>query len=129
MSTASRKIGASLFIVSVLLACKTSQPVADVMTMEGQKDVESGLFLDESMMLVKGQCTGCHSAKLISMNRFTREGWKEKITWMQETQNLWNLGESEPAILDYLAKYYAPENKASRRENLEKIEWYPLKQP
>jgi hypothetical protein len=113
----------------VFLACKTSQPVTEAITIDKQKDPESGLFLDKNMMLVKGQCTGCHSAKLISMNRFTREGWKEKITWMQKTQNLWDLGEAEPAILDYLAKYYTPENKVSRRENLQNIEWYPLKQP
>ena len=124
-----RKIGAFLFVVLAFLACRTNQPIKNNTLDHGEKDAESGLFLDNDMLLVKGQCTGCHSAKLISMNRFTREGWKEKITWMQQTQNLWDLGEAEPAILDYLAKYYAPEGKASRRANLENIEWYPLNLP
>ena len=44
---------------------------------------------------------------------------------MQETQELWDLGNNEAPILDYLAKHYGPENKG-RRENLEDIEWYEL---
>lgn len=89
-------------------------------------DPQSGLVIDENLMLVKSLCTACHSAKLITMNRFTRSGWKDKIVWMQKTQNLWDLGESESAVLDYLEKYYAPEPQTSRRQNLENVEWYRL---
>ncbi|MGR3811569.1 hypothetical protein [Jiulongibacter sp. NS-SX5] len=88
----------------------------------------SGLMADPNLMMVEANCTGCHSAKLITMNRFTRDGWKDKIRWMQETQNLWDLGENEKVILDYLEKHYSPESKASRRKNLENIEWYSLDQ-
>lgn len=45
---------------------------------------------------------------------------------MQQTQGLWDLGEAEPIILDYLAKHYAPEARASRRQPLTDIEWYSL---
>ena len=45
---------------------------------------------------------------------------------MQESQGLWDLGENEPIILDYLAEYYAPEERASRRQPLGTIEWYEL---
>ncbi len=47
------------------------------------------------------------------------------IRWMQQTQNLWDLGENEELILDYLSTYYPPEEKG-RRENLKDIEWYEM---
>ncbi|WP_422080350.1 monoheme cytochrome C [Ulvibacterium sp.] len=72
-------------------------------------------------------CTPCHSAQLVTQNRMTKEGWLSTIRWMQETQNLWDLGENEPIILDYLATNYAPEEKG-RRENLEVPEWYVLEE-
>lgn len=71
-------------------------------------------------------CTPCHSAKLVTQNRATKEGWSSIIKWMQETQNLWDLGENESIIVNYLATHYAPENKG-RRENLKDIDWYDLK--
>jgi hypothetical protein len=88
-------------------------------------DLSTGLVIDDALPLVKGNCTGCHSAKLITQNRASREGWKSMIVWMQETQKLWDLGENEDEILDYLAKHYAPE-QIGRRENLKDIEWYDL---
>jgi endonuclease I len=91
-------------------------------------DQYSELVVDEELPLVIQNCTACHSAKLVAQNRATREGWKNIIVWMQETQNLWDLGSSEDKILDYLARHYAPE-KTGRRKNLQNIEWYELKEP
>ena len=91
------------------------------------KDVLTGLLDGEGLPAVKANCLSCHSAKLITQNRFTRDGWHAKIVWMQKTQGLWDLGENEPAILDYLAEYYAPEARASRRQPLTDINWYELK--
>lgn len=88
-------------------------------------DAETGFVIDAGWELVKGNCTGCHSAALVTQNRATREGWEGMIRWMQRTQKLWDLGENEQVILDYLAKNYAPEGKG-RRENLKDIEWYEL---
>lgn len=88
-------------------------------------DQVTGLVVDEALPLVVGNCTGCHSAQLITQNRATREGWKNMIVWMQQTQKLWDLGENEDEILDYLARHYAPEEEG-RRKNLEDIEWYDL---
>lgn len=90
------------------------------------KDVQTGLLDGEGLLAVKANCLACHSAKLVTQNRFTREGWHDKIVWMQETQGLWDLGENEPIILDYLAEYYAPEERAGRRQPLTGIEWYEL---
>ncbi len=89
--------------------------------------VKTGLISDPNLKLIISSCTSCHSAKLITQNRATRQGWKSMIDWMQETQGLNDLGDKEPIILDYLAEYYAP-TELGRRENLdiETIEWYIL---
>jgi hypothetical protein len=49
------------------------------------------------------------------------------IRWMQATQGLWDLGKNEPIVLDYLAKYYAPED-VGRRANIDvaEVEWFIL---
>jgi len=91
------------------------------------KDAATGLVAGEGLELVKGNCTVCHSSALILQNRFTREGWHSKIVWMQETQGLWDLGDNESKILDYLAEHYAPEPPKGRRIPLQNIEWYELK--
>lgn len=91
------------------------------------KDLATGLLAGEGLELVKANCTNCHSSALILQNRFTREDWHAKIIWMQETQGLWELGESESIILDYLAANYAPEPPQGRRMPLSGIEWYELK--
>ena len=94
---------------------------------EDGKDLETGLLDGEGLRTVKANCLSCHSAKLITQNQFTREGWHAKIVWMQETQGLWDLGDREPIILDYLAEHYAPEARASRRQPLTNVKWYQLK--
>lgn len=89
-------------------------------------DSATGLIVDKDLYMVKAQCTSCHSPMLISQNRFTRDGWKQKIRWMQANHNLWELGDAEPIVLDYLEKYYAPKQTFSRRAPLKNTEWYPL---
>jgi hypothetical protein len=89
--------------------------------------VASGLIFAEGFEIVRGTCTACHSAKLVTQNRATRAGWTEMIRWMQASQGLWDLGANEPIILNYLAKNYAPED-VGRRANIdvEAVEWYVL---
>lgn len=89
--------------------------------------VATGLVVAEGFEVVRATCTACHSAKLVTQNAATREGWEEMIRWMQRTQGLWELGDKEEVILDYLAENYAPE-EVGRRANLdvEAIEWYIL---
>ncbi|MEZ4972207.1 MAG: hypothetical protein R2820_02805 [Cyclobacteriaceae bacterium] len=85
----------------------------------------TGLKADVNFELVVTNCTGCHSAKLITQNRANADGWSNIITWMQETQNLWDLGEDKSLIVDYLSKNYAPEQQG-RRKPLANVEWYEL---
>ena len=91
-----------------------------------KKDTETGMIVDKDLYMVKAQCTSCHSSKLIVQNRFTRDGWKQKIRWMQAKHNLWDLGETEKQVLDYLEKYYAPTATLARRQPLKDIKWYKL---
>ncbi len=95
-------------------------------------DSETGLINDTNLTMIKAQCTACHNTQLIQQHRFTREGWKDKIRWMQKNHKLWDLGESEKVVLDYLEKYYSPkmtsQQKLNRRELLKKIEWYKLEE-
>lgn len=92
---------------------------------ENGMDVASGLVAEGEYLMVKRSCTACHSGKLVTQNRATREGWLEMIRWMQETQKLWDLGPGEDKILDYLAKYYGPQKKG-RRTPLAVEEWYMI---
>jgi len=87
----------------------------------------SGLAYAPGFAIVRGNCTTCHSAKLITQNRATREGWEQMIRWMQATQGLHDLADDEPVILDYRAEHYAPE-EVGRRGNLnyDSIDWYEL---
>ncbi len=88
-------------------------------------DVATGFVAQGDYVLVKSTCTTCHSSKLVLQNRASRQGWQEMIIWMQETQKLWDLGENEDKILDYLATYYGPKKKG-RRSPLQVEEWYVI---
>ncbi len=88
--------------------------------------VRTGLVEAEGLMAVVNNCTNCHSAKLVTQNRMNKERWIGTIRWMQETQNLWDLGQNEDIIVDYLVTNYPP-SKKGRREVLKDIGWYVLK--
>jgi hypothetical protein len=102
-------------------------------TEEDRDRIENGIhvrtgFIDaEGMYVVIANCTNCHSAKLVTQNRMTAERWNETIKWMQETQNLWDLGENQEIIVNYLVTNYPPKKSGSRRAILTDIEWYEAK--
>jgi D-alanyl-D-alanine dipeptidase len=130
-----------LLLVGVVIAVKYFQndnqeenPIPEKMVQVSDNEkvrdsihVATGLIADEGLNLVIAHCTGCHSAQLITQNRATKEGWVRVIRWMQETQNLWDLGESEEAIVNYLTRNYSPEHRG-RRAPLTEIEWYELEE-
>ena len=87
--------------------------------------VRTGLVEAEGLMEVVNNCTNCHSALLVTQNRMNKERWIATIRWMQETQNLWDLGKNEEIIVNYLVTNYPPAKKG-RRANLENIDWYEL---
>ncbi|GGF20503.1 hypothetical protein [Echinicola rosea] len=89
--------------------------------------VATGLVAEKGYETVIANCTNCHAANLITQNRGNKEHWEKLIDWMQETQGLWDLGQNEEIIVDYLAAYYAPVQRG-RRANLDEIEWYELEE-
>ena len=93
-------------------------------------DVDTGLIAEGNYLLVKSTCTACHSSDLILQSKFTKETWLGKIRWMQRTQKLWDLGENEEPILNYLAKYYGPDSVMTsfRKPPLTDIQWYVLEE-
>ena len=101
------------------------QDTIDENKIENGIHVATGFKEGEGLQTVITSCTPCHSAKLVTQNRASREGWVNIIRWMQDTQNLWDLGDNEDVIVNYLATHYAPEEKG-RREPLTNIQWYDL---
>lgn len=105
---------------------KTEQVVEDPFDkIENGIHLRTGLIEAKGLMSVVNNCTNCHSAKLVTQNRMNRERWTSTIRWMQETQNLWDLGDQEEIIINYLITNY-PALKKGRRSLLTEIEWYEL---
>jgi hypothetical protein len=95
--------------LSALLAAASSPLVAALAAGEaGDSDPPAALVQAPGVAVVEANCTGCHSAALITGSRATREGWLTMIRWMQDTQGLWPLGANEDVILNYLAETYGP---------------------
>ncbi|SIR16092.1 monoheme cytochrome C [Maribacter ulvicola] len=125
------------FIVDPSLsAFKTNKPITEIVDVPVEEDydkIENGIhvrtgFIDApGMMETVQNCTNCHSSKLVMQNRMNEERWKSTIKWMQETQNLWDLGENESVIINYLVTNYPPK-KVGRRAALANVEWYQLEE-
>lgn len=100
--------------------------VEDEDKIENGIHIRTGLIEADGLMTVVNNCTNCHSAKLVTQNRMSAESWNNTIKWMQETQNLWDLGANQEIIVNYLVTNYPPIAKG-RRMTLTNIDWYELK--
>jgi len=109
-------------MVAVALgACGKTEPVAEqpvaeapVALAEPVTDPATGLKITGDWELVRGNCTACHSAKLITQQRGTEQQWLTMIRWMQAKQGLWTFDpDTENRIITYLAENYPPD--AARR--------------
>lgn len=106
--------------------------IASITVEEDEDKIENGIHLRtglvdaEGLMTVVNNCTNCHSSKLVIQNRMNEERWNTTIKWMQETQNLWDLGKNQEVIVNYLVTNYPPLD-VGRRATLTTINWYDLK--
>ena len=67
-------------------------------------DVVMGLVAAPGRDQVLANCVACHATALITQNHMSRARWDATLTWMQETQGLWEIpAPDRAAILDYLA--------------------------
>lgn len=70
--------------------------------------------------LLLQNCISCHSEKIIIQNHLSRKSWDEKITWMQKSQNLWELSaDVRSKILDYLEAVQGPLSDARSKDPLD----------
>lgn len=110
---------AFLLALALLVACAEQEKTADTAPVpltpaEPQLDPATGMKMTGDWELVRGNCTACHSAKLITQQRGTAEQWLAMIRWMQKKQNLWQFDPgTEERIIAYLAENYPPD--AARR--------------
>ncbi len=125
-----------IVIIAIVSIYFFGTPDTDLIAVEQEENpekIENGIHLRTGFIEAPGMqetitnCTSCHSAQLVIQNRMNAKNWKVTIDWMQETQNLWDLGDNEAIIIDYLVKNYPPSSKG-RREGLTNIEWYELKE-
>ena len=113
----------ALLLLALLVACAEKDESVDttpeaapepVAASEPAIDPVTGFKMTGDWELVRGNCTACHSAKLISQQRGTSEQWLAMIRWMQKKQNLWQFDPgTEGRIIAYLAENYPPD--AARR--------------
>jgi hypothetical protein len=81
------------------------QPKKELLAEVDEDIIENGIhtrtgFVDAiGLMTVVNNCTNCHSSQLVIQNRMNEERWNATIKWMQETQNLWGLGDNQKITL------------------------------
>jgi hypothetical protein len=81
-------------------------------------DPVTGFKMASDWELVRNNCIGCHSSKLVTQQRGTAQQWLTMIRWMQAKQNLWQFDpDTEARIIAYLAENYPPD-AAQRRAAL-----------
>ncbi|MDA1068113.1 MAG: hypothetical protein O3C43_16615 [Verrucomicrobia bacterium] len=73
---------------------------------ETKTDPATGLIIADNWKLVATHCMLCHSTKGFTAVRLDRNNWEKIIRMMQEKNGLWQLGDIEPKILDYLETNY-----------------------
>ena len=123
----------ALFYMNDNTAARTKNAESEYTFIDDQDPdlIENGIHMRTGLIDAPGlqetvnNCTNCHSAKLVMQNRMSAERWHATIRWMQETQNLWPLGENEEIIVNYLVTNY-PQKKKGRRESLVEVDWYEL---
>ncbi len=106
------------YLLSILCIATLSLHAGSAKKEPVKFDKDTGLKIAKGVETVKANCTACHSAKFIILQKGDRDTWLSMIRWMQKTQGLWKFdAKTEDTILTYLETNYPP-GKASRRANL-----------
>lgn len=124
---ASRFTLASIFLLVLAVFCLANEEAVEI-------DPKSGLRIDAegNWQLIQAYCNVCHSERLLTQQQLDRENWSKAIKRMQDQENLWDLGENESKVLDYLSTYYGtsskPKTQRVRRAQLKQVAFTPLSQ-
>jgi hypothetical protein len=111
-----RLVGCLLAGLAVTLAAQEPASAPDA---RPAVDRRTGLVRADGFELIVSRCTRCHTARIITQTRSSREQWLGMIRWMQLTQGLEELEPGvEAAILDYLERHYGIEPRPFRRAPL-----------
>ena len=122
---ASRFTLASVFFIGLAVFCLANEEAVEI-------DPKSGLRIDAegNWKLIKANCNVCHSERLLTQQQLDRENWSKAIKRMQTRENLWDLGDNESKVLDYLSTYYGtsskPKTQRVRRAQLKQVSFTPL---
>ena len=74
-----------------------------------------GMPEDEGRLEVFGFCSGCHSIDLVLQQGLPRGVWEQVLVEMVRDQEMVPLRpDDRRKVLDYLEKYYGPEQRAKR---------------
>jgi mono/diheme cytochrome c family protein len=102
-------------LAAVLAVIVAIAPVAQAAAQEPELDPLTGLKMTGDWQLVRNNCVGCHSAKLITQQSGTESHWLGLIRLMQAKQNLWQFEPAtEQKIIAYLAANYPPQEGRRR---------------
>ena len=122
---ASRFTLASVFFIGLAVFCLANEEAVEI-------DPKSGLRIDAegNWKLIKANCNVCHSERLLTQQQLDRENWSKAIKRMQTQEDLWDLGDNESKVLDYLSTYYGasskPKTQRVRRAQLKQVAFIPL---
>jgi hypothetical protein len=101
--------------VATLLGVAALAAFGQGIAAEPEIDPFTGLRMTGDWQLVRANCVGCHSARLITQQSGSESHWLGLIRWMQEKQNLWQFEpETEQKIISYLAENYPPQEDRRR---------------
>ena len=93
---------------------EAAEPAEVIAAPKGPQPGADGLVEAAGVELVRAHCGACHSTALVQQNHMSRERWDQTLTWMQQTQGLWDLPPTQRgAILDYLAAWQGEDTQAT----------------
>ena len=110
-------------IACVLLACGLGGLAAGTDSGGRSDEEERALFggmpKDEGRLEVFGFCGSCHSINLVLQQGLSRAVWEEVLVEMVRDQEMAPLRDDDRRkVLDYLEKYYGPDQRAKRAEKV-----------
>ncbi len=87
-----------------------AQPPSPFLTTPGGGgQEEAALPPGDGREMVEGICSGCHSIRLVTQQRLSRERWDHLLDWMVAEQGMPELdAETRERVLDYLGSHLAP---------------------